>query len=199
MLTSKETDILHFIRSYAIRHGGQMPTLQEIGDALQMANRGNVSRYLSSMAAKGVLVRRHGHRGYALVDEVRSDAFILPLVGKIAAGQPIEAIEGYDQINLYELLLGEGRYLLQVDGDSLIEIGILPGDFVVMQQQNTAENGDIVAALIDDHESTLKKFQKGKGDIIELHPANIRLQTMTYTADRVQIQGKLVAQLRSYQ
>lgn len=196
MLTPKETDILHFMRSYVLRHG-QMPTQREIGDALGVTHRGNISRYLGSMAEKGVIRRTQGYRGYALVDDDLS-AFILPLAGRIAAGQPIEAIEGRDQINLYDLLLGEGRFLLQVEGDSMIDIGILPGDMVVIQQQDSAKDGDIVVALIDGQQATLKRFKKSKDGNIELHPENALFQPMHYEATRVQIQGKLTAQLRTY-
>ncbi len=197
MLTLKQSEVLTFIRSYVFRHE-IMPTLQEIGDAMGVTSRGNISRYLSALVDKGYLTRTQGYRGFVLVDQDPSGAFTLPLAGKIAAGQPIEAIEGQDRIDLYDTLLGSDRYILVVEGDSMIEAGILNGDLVVIQQQDTASSGDIVVALIDDQEVTLKRLQKRRGGIIELHPENANLQAMTYDADRVRIQGKLVAQLRTY-
>ncbi|MFK8068986.1 MAG: transcriptional repressor LexA [Gammaproteobacteria bacterium] len=197
MLTLKQSEILAFIRSYSFRHG-LMPTLQEVADEMGVAHRANISKHLSALVEKGYLIRTSGYRGFKLLENDQTTAFALPLAGKIAAGFPIEAIEGQDQIDLYDMLLGPDRYVLKVEGDSMIEAGIFNDDLVIIQQQDTASTGDIVVALIDDQEATLKRLQKRRGGIIELQPANSSMQAMSYEADRVRIQGKLVAQLRSY-
>lgn len=197
MLTIKQSEVLAFIRSYSLRHG-VMPTLQEIGDAMNISHRGNISKYLSALVEKGYLERTHGHRGFVLVNEEPAGAFDLPFAGKIAAGRPIEAIEGQDRLNLYDTLLGADRYLLQVEGDSMVDAGILDGDLVVIQQQDSASSGEIVVALIDEQEVTLKRLQKRRGGQVELHPENSNMEPMLYAAERVRIQGKLVAQLRTY-
>jgi repressor LexA len=135
MLTPQKQRILDFIRAYRLRHGIS-PTLQDIADALHIRYRGSVSKHLSALVEKGYLVKpSSGWRGFRLVEDAPDDRFCLPLVGTIAAGCPIEAIAGQDQLDLYDYLLGPNRYLLKVAGDSMIEAGILDGDFVVIQQQ----------------------------------------------------------------
>jgi len=122
---------------------------------------------------------------------------ILPFAGRIAAGQPIEAIPEQLEINFSDMLMGEGRYVLEVKGDSMIEAGIFNGDLVIIRESTTADNGDIVVALIDNGEATLKKLRK-HGDRVELIPANQLMAPMIYPADRVHIQGVVVGQVRYY-
>ncbi|MDH5368761.1 MAG: transcriptional repressor LexA, partial [Gammaproteobacteria bacterium] len=148
---------------------------------------------------KGMLAQpERGWRGIRLADDALSNSTTLPLVGRIAAGQPIEAIHNQEEINLTEMFVGKDRYALQIKGDSMIDIGILDGDIVVIEPQNTAQFGDVVVALIDDQEATLKRYKRLKDGRIELSPENQDLQPMIYDASRVKIQGLLVGQLRSY-
>jgi repressor LexA len=124
---------------------------------------------------------------------------IIPLLGRIAAGQPIEAIEGRDELNLADFLMSSDRFALQVTGNSMIDAGILDGDTVIIRQQQTATNGDLVVALIDGIEATLKRLKKLPDGMILLMPENKLMEPKVYPAQRVQIQGVVVGQLRSYQ
>jgi len=197
MLTRLEEKVLQFITRY-IAHNGHAPTLAEIGEALKIRSKGTVHRYVESLVDKGHLRRSgRGWRGIRLTGEYDRRLTILPLQGRIAAGRPIEAIPDQQEVNFSELLLGPDRFVLEVSGDSMVDAGILDGDMVVIRQSQTADNGDIVVALIDNEEATLKRL-RCHGDRIELIPANTALASMIYPAERVQIQGVVVGQLRLY-
>ncbi len=198
MPTLLEKRILNFIHAFIIKHG-HSPTLIEIGKAMEISSKGTIHRYVQNLRNKGLLAApERGWRGIRLADDALSNSTTLPLVGRIAAGQPIEAIHDQGEINLSEMFVGKDRYALEIKGDSMIDIGILDGDIVVIEPQNTAQFGDIVVALIDDQEATLKRFKKLNDGTIELSPENQNLQPMIYDATRVKIQGLLVGQLRSY-
>jgi len=122
----------------------------------------------------------------------------IPLLGRIAAGQPIEAIEDANYLDLAAFFIGPDRYALRVSGESMIDAGILDGDTVILRKQSTARPGDIVVALIDSQEATLKRLGHVKDGIVELIPENSSMKTMHYAAERVSFQGVLVGQLRSY-
>jgi repressor LexA len=128
-----------------------------------------------------------------------TEALPLPLYGRIAAGTPIEALRDYDNyVDVPTSLLGQGdHYALEVEGDSMIEAGILDGDTVIIERTNTAENGAIVVALIDNEEATLKRLRR-KGGAVALEPANKSYETRIFPPERVRIQGRLVGLLRSY-
>lgn len=197
MLTQLEEKILQFITHYIAQHG-HAPTLAEIGAGLSIRSKGTVHRYVESLIDKGHLHRTgRSWRGIRLTGENTRRLTILPLAGRIAAGKPIEAVPDQKEINFSELLLGPDRYALQVRGDSMIDAGILDGDLVVVRHANTAENGDIVVALIDGEEATLKRLRK-HGSRVELIPANRHLASMIYPAERVMIQGIVVGQVRLY-
>ena len=123
----------------------------------------------------------------------------LPLYGKIAAGQPIEALNGNtEEIEVPVALIGKGdHFALEVEGDSMVEAGILDGDTVIIRKGETAENGQIIVALIDGTEVTLKRLRR-RGNSIALEPANVRYETRIFPAERVSVQGKLIALLRKY-
>ncbi|MDH5471987.1 MAG: transcriptional repressor LexA [Gammaproteobacteria bacterium] len=196
MLTDSQRKTLAFIRHY-IAHHGYAPTLQEIAAGIGIQSRGVVHRYIQALIAEGHLENTSGrHRGLQLMDSAQD--LRLPLLGKIAAGQPIEAIPGHDEINLADFFMGSDRFALKVQGDSMIDLGILDGDIAVIKQQNDARNGDIVVALIDNEEATLKTFQRVDQNLIKLIPANKYMQAMIYEAERVQIQGILIGSLRRY-
>lgn len=126
-------------------------------------------------------------------------AVSLPLYGKIAAGLPIEALQDHSaEIEVPVTLLGSGdHFALEVEGESMIEAGILDGDTVIIRKGETAENGQIIVALVDENEVTLKRLRR-RGNSIALEPANIRFETRIFPADRVKVQGRLVALLRKY-
>lgn len=122
----------------------------------------------------------------------------IPLLGRIAAGQPIEAIEDTHYLDLAAFFIGPDRYALRVTGDSMIDVGILDGDTVILKKQSTARSGDIVVALIDSQEATLKRLGGVKDGLVELIPENSTMATMHYAENRVSFQGVLIGQLRSY-
>ncbi len=197
MLTGLEEKILQFITQH-ITQNGHAPTLTEIGKALDIKSKGTLHRYVDSLIKKGHLHRNgRSWRGLRLTGEQNRRLTILPLAGRIAAGRPIEAIPEQLEINFSDLLLGSDRYVLEVKGDSMIEAGIMNGDLVIVRKSETADNGDIVVALIDNGEATLKKLRK-HGDRVELIPANQSMAPMIYPADRVYIQGVVVGQVRVY-
>jgi repressor LexA len=197
MLTQLEQRILEFIRDYIGQHG-QGPTLTEIGAAMDIKSKGTVHRYVQALTNKGALEHvERGWRGIRLANESQLHSTTLPLAGRIAAGHPIEAIPGQEQLDL-GAFVSDNRYALQVKGDSMIDIGILDGDWVIIEQRDTAHDGDIVVALIDEQDATLKRFKRLSNDQVLLIPENTSLSPMQYPLERVRIQGILVGQLRHY-
>lgn len=133
-----------------------------------------------------------------LIHKNITDLPSIPLIGTIAAGQPIEAIESSAEFNIHNILYGNDLYMLKVKGDSMIEEGINDGDFVICEPRDTANNGEIVVALIDNQEATLKRLYKNQNGTILLCPANSSMAPLEYDSSRVQVQGVLRCQLRSY-
>ena len=177
------------------------PTLEELGRLVKIKSRGTVHRHVSQLIEEGYLQKSPRHwRGLRVVQqpETSSIAARLPLVGRIAAGKPIEAIEGYDEVDLGQLLCQPGRYVLQVVGDSMTGMGLLDGDYVVIEQQNHAQNGQVVVALIDGEEATLKRYHPHADGTVTLTPENEDYSPMSYPAERVTIQGVLAGQMRVY-
>lgn len=201
MLSKREQDTYDFIRNYIAEHQ-QGPLLDEIASGLGIRSRGVVHRYVQTLAQAGLIDLMQGrHRGIRLPEEEpRRDphAPVLPLLGKIAAGLPIEAIPDQEEINLADFFLGPNRFVLRVQGESMIEAGIMPGDMVVIESSNRARNGEIVVALVDREEVTLKRLKNNQDGTITLIPENQHMQPMNFRADRVQIQGVVVGQMRSY-
>ena len=198
MLTPAQHRTLDFIRQYYVRHGFA-PTLTEITLGLGIRSKGSMHKQVQALAEAGVIRLLPGRkRGIELTEETESQALSIPLLGRIAAGHPIEAIPDQENLNIAEFLLGPGRFALLVQGDSMIDAGILDGDTVIIRRQDTADDGDIVVALIDDESATLKRFHHRVGNKIELAPENKSLRPLILEASRVRIQGVLVGQLRTY-
>jgi repressor LexA len=195
MLTEREQDTLNFITQYYIRER-RAPLLAEIAQGLGIQSKGVIHRYLSSLEDKGYIERHSRSRGIELID--KPDVDELPLLGRIAAGKPIEAIEDQQLVNFSHLLGGPNRYVLQVKGHSMIDEGIRNGDLVVIESSNIARKNQIVVALIDNENATLKRIQFPKKNIIRLIPENKNMQAREYAAERVTIQGVLVGQVRMY-
>ena len=201
MLTDRQSQVYDFIRAYVRRHGSA-PKLREIASHLGISSRGSVHRYVQAIADAGLIniqpERARGIRLRGPVASGRPAAGVLPLLGRIAAGLPIEAIAGQDEIDLSEFFMGPNRFVLRVQGDSMIEAGILPDDMVIVESRDSARDGEIVVALIDATEATLKRLQRNSDGSITLQPANANLAPMRYSAPRVRIQGVVVGQFRSY-
>ena len=199
ILTDNQRTVLKFIQQYIARNGIS-PKLQESAEGIGISSRGVAHRYVQALVDTGFLaIDRGKHRGIRLLKEnPQQQKNTLPLLGKIAAGKPIEAIAGEDEINLTDFF-GQNNFAVRVQGDSMIDAGIFDGDVVVIEFRETANNGDIVVALIDEQEATLKRFKKiHQGKFIQLIPENKDMEIMEYEAKRVRIQGVLVGQLRKY-
>lgn len=202
-LYKRQKQILDYISQY-IQKNGTSPTLQEIADAMGLSSLATVHEHLEALAKKGVIRKFEGAvRGIEILDEKISatlQGIELPLIGYIAAGKPIEAIENtLETVTISPDLVSKVKrcYVLQVKGDSMIDEGIFDGDYVVIQQQKTAENGDIVVALLDNGFATLKTFYKEKGRI-RLQPANKKMDPIYADPKTIQIQGKVTGVVRKY-
>lgn len=198
MLTDQENNTLQFIRNYLAQFG-YAPKFSEIGKAIGVNSQGTVHRYVQSLEDKGYINRAKGNsRGISLVELPLVSAPVIPLVGKIAAGLPIEAIEDQQELNLSDMFMGPDLFALRVTGDSMMDAGILDNDYVIIKKQPIAHDGEIVVAMIDKVEATLKRFRRRSNSEIALIPENSTMDTMVYSADRVTIHGVLVGQMRSY-
>jgi len=199
MLTPSESRCLNAIRQH-IAETGLSPTLDELGTRMDIKSRGTVHRYISGLIEARHLEKTHkGHaRGLRLTDQANEQLNSLPLLGRIAAGLPIEAIPDHSSLNLVETLIKPNRYALQVRGDSMIEAGIYDGDFVVIESRNYARDNEIVVALVNGETATLKRLVRSENNTILLIPANCEMPAMEYLADQVKIQGVLVGLMRHY-
>jgi repressor LexA len=221
MLTRKQHELICFIAD-RLAETGVSPSFEEMKDALDLRSKSGVHRLISALEERGFL-RRLPNRARALevlrVPErtttatkrkpaekpsatvppaPANDVVELPLHGRIAAGVPIEAFEGAATLPVPAALLGMGdHYALEVAGDSMVEAGILDGDYALIRRQEVARDGEIVVALIDDSEATLKYFRQ-EGAMIRLDPANRSYDPQRYRPSQVRIQGKLAGLLRRY-
>ncbi|MCK9609497.1 MAG: transcriptional repressor LexA [Methylomonas sp.] len=204
-LTRKQQAILDFLLDNQAKFP-RPPSLNELCQALGLKSRGSLHLTLSGLIDAGfVEAMGHKHRGVRLTEKAlalrESDHHrpqALPLVGSIAAGKPIEAIEHTEWINVPDQIRTEQScYVLKVKGDSMIEAGILDGDWVVIEQRSHAQNGEIVVALIDNQEATLKVIEQTADEVL-LIPANSSMEAMRFHPSQVSIQGVLVGQMRSY-
>ncbi len=203
-LYKRQKQVLNFISQF-IQKNSTSPTLQEIADAMELSSLATVHEHLTALEKKGFIKRYDGAvRGIEIITDIidtSMQGIELPLIGYIAAGEPIEAIENsLETVMVSADLVSKNRrcYVLQVKGDSMIDQGIFNGDYVVIQQQNTAEDGDIVVALINNGFATLKTYyNEGNGEI-RLQPANSKMDPIYVDADELQIQGKVTGVVRKY-
>ena len=204
MLTIKQKKLLDYIKSY-YQDKDLFPTFDEMKDSLSIKSKSGIYKLLSSLEDKGY-IRKTPHKARAIElndfkkSNIETDKTNLPFLGRIAAGNPIEAITGsFEQISVPNYLINNKKehFTLEVNGDSMIDEGIHDGDIVVISKTNLAETGDIVVALIDENEVTLKKFRSFKNSIA-LEPSNKNFKTRIFGKDRVTIQGKLVGLIRKF-
>jgi repressor LexA len=218
MLTRKQSELLTYIQG-RLAESGISPSFEEMKDALALKSKSGVHRLISALEERG-FIRRLPNRARALEvvrmpdakagiasdpkapvtpPQAANDSVVeLPLHGRIAAGMPIEALEGQSSLPVPAALLGPGEhYALEVAGDSMVEEGILDGDYALIRKTDTAREGEIVVALIDNQEATLKTFRR-EGQMIRLDPANRRYDPQRYRPDQVRIQGRLAGLLRRY-
>ncbi|HEX9169154.1 MAG TPA: transcriptional repressor LexA [Roseiarcus sp.] len=227
MLTRKQHELLMFIHE-RIKETGVSPSVDEMTDALDLASKSGIHRLITALEERG-FIRRLSHRARALEvlklpeqattaapprgrgifhpkvvesgrpDVAANDARELPVLGRIAAGTPIAAIQDEkDRLSVPESILGGGEhFVLEVQGDSMIGAGILDGDFVVIRRGDTANSGEIVVALVGGEEATLKRLRR-KGGSIALEAANPEYKTRICGDNEVEVQGKLVGLIRRY-
>jgi len=196
MLTSKQSQVLQTIQHLA-QQMGYLPTLEEIGQEMGIG-RSTIHKHIRTLINNGYLQEAEGKSAYQLADPLDEEEGSLPYMGRIAAGFPIEAIPDQQNINIAQLFCGPDRYVLKIAGDSMIEAGIWDDDYVVIQKRTSAREGDIIVALVDRYEATLKYYHPKDTGVVELRPANSQLQSMFYPADQVEIQGVMVGVFRSY-
>lgn len=209
MLTFQQEKLLKFIIDYQ-KQNNVTPSFDEMKDGLDLKSKSGIHRIVSALEERGYVKKLNNRaRAIEIIKNVnlidtengknKNSIISIPILGKIAAGLPIEAIsDNTNYIELPETLLKKGEYfILNVEGDSMIEAGIFDGDQVVIRKANDANNGEIVVALIDNNEATLKRIFK-RGQQVALQPENSNYKTVIYGPDRIQIQGVLKHLIRSY-
>jgi len=201
ILTRRQQALLDFLVEQA-RDYEYAPSLDELCEALGLRSRGSLHKQVQALVSAGLVEPMDGRkRGVRLTEAALAgleDPDSLPLAGTIAAGRPIEALEQPERIRVPEQLRTSGEcFVLRVRGDSMIEDGIFDGDWVVIERRSHARNGEVVVALIDRAEATLKRLEQHP-DRIVLHPANSAMAPIIYAPHRVEIQGVVVGQMRRY-
>ena len=226
MLTKKQKNLLLFINK-KLRSTGISPSYEEMKVSLNLKSKSGIHRLISALEERG-FIRRLAHKARALEvlklpetasandiynsfspsvikggldsQNIEKSSNKIPVLGKIAAGTPIEAIQNeVSRVTIPEELSKNGEHFgLKISGDSMVEAGINDGDTIIVKKTNTANNGQIIVALIDDHEAMLKRIRK-KGKVIALESANKRYETKIFGSDRVKVQGVLVSLYRNFQ
>jgi repressor LexA len=198
-LTKRQREILDFLNEFIQQHG-YAPSLEEIGRRFGLSSLATVHKHLTNLQEKGFIKRAWNRsRSVELVPtRIGARAIELPLLGFVAAGSPIEAVATAESISVPEDLVGKhDTYVLRVRGDSMIDEQIRDGDYVIVEDRKTAENGEMVIALLGGSDVTLKKFYRENAHV-RLQPANPAMQPLTMPAEQVQIQGVVVGVMRKY-
>jgi repressor LexA len=198
-LTKRQREILDYLNDFIQQHG-YAPSLEEIGRRFGLSSLATVHKHLTNLQEKGFIKRSWNRSRSVELMPTRAGvrAVELPLLGYVAAGMPIEAVAGAETIAVPENLVGRrDTYVLRVRGDSMIDEQIRDGDFVVVEDRKTAENGEMVIALVGGSDVTLKKFYRDSGRI-RLQPANPAMQPLLLDPNHVQIQGVVVGVMRKY-
>ena len=197
-LTKRQREIFDYLTDFIQQHG-YTPSLEEIGKRFGLSSLATVHKHLTNLQEKGFIRRAWNRsRSVEVVPAKTGRAIELPLLGFVAAGQPIEAVVGSESIAVPEDLVGKREtYVLRVRGDSMIDEQIRDGDFVIVEDRKTAENGEMVIALLEGSDVTLKKFYRENGHV-RLQPANPTMAPIVVSADRVQVRGVVVGVMRKY-
>jgi repressor LexA len=210
-LTRRQKQVYDFLAHFVEEHG-YSPSFEEIGDGLGLSSLATVHKHVSNLEQKGLLKRDYnrsrsidllkprGRMKQALAGEVpavMSSGLTLPLMGRIAAGRPVEAMENPETISLADFTRSKDVYVLQVTGESMQDEHIVNGDYVLVEKTNTARDGEIVVALVNGSDATLKRMFR-EGDKIRLQPSNSAMAPIIVAAATVQIQGRVIGVLRKY-
>ena len=198
-LPQRQREVLDYLRR-SLREQVYVPSIRELGEALGLRSTSTIHYHLTGLAERGLIRWDKGkNRAIQLIgDEAQAEPrpSVLPMLGRIVAGSPIEAIEGVDEVDLATIWPADNVYMLEVRGNSMIEDHITPGDWVVVRKQSTAHDGEIVVALLDEGEATLKRVYREKSGRFRLQPANSEMEPIYVDAGRLAIQGKVVGVIR---
>jgi len=205
-LTKRQKEVLDYLVDFLNKHG-YSPSFEEIARSLKLTSLATVHKHITTLEKKGFLRRGYNQSRsievLQLPKPVREQVIErhlveLPLAGRIAAGRPLESVEEKETLSLGDFARGGNSFVLQVKGNSMVEDHILDGDFIVVEQTQVANPGEIVVALIGGDEATLKRFYREPGGKVRLQPANAEMQPMIVPAADVKIQGRVIGVLRKY-
>ena len=199
-LTKKQRQILDYVESF-VDNNGYSPSYEEIANAFNYSSLATVHEHLTNLEQKGFL-RKNYNKSRSL-EVVRTDpnslALEIPLLGTVAAGLPLEVYTEQETVAVpHDMIRRGNNYVLRVKGESMIDEQIRDGDYIIVNSRQTADNGEMVVALVDGEAATVKKFYREAGGQVRLQPANPNMQPMFYPAERVQIQGIVVGVIRKY-
>jgi len=204
-ITKRQRQVYDFISTF-VQRNGYSPSFEEIGDGLGLSSLATVHKHISNLEKKGLLTRDYNRsrsidllqpKGRLKQAMAVNTEMVLPLLGRIAAGQPIEAVENPQTISLADFVRSKEVFVLEVRGESMQDEHILDGDYVLVEKTKGAHNGDIVVALVEGSDATLKRFYR-EGDNIRLQPSNANMQPIIRHASAVEIQGRVIGVLRKY-
>lgn len=198
-LTKRQKEILDYIEQ-SITENGYAPTLEEIGERFELRSMATVHKHLSNLETKGLIRRKWNHsRAIEVTDDRRkATAVSIPLLGRVAAGRPIEAIEGNDTIEVpASLLRKRDSYALRVTGDSMMDEGILDGDIILVEERPDPRSGEVVVAMVDG-DATVKRFYREKNGSVRLQPSNANFKPIVVADGNLQIRGAVVGLVRRY-
>ena len=207
VLTRKQRQVMDFIAGFLQEHG-YSPSFQEIARGMGLNSLATVHKHILTLERKGYLRRAYnqsrslepGPRYQQEVRQAKRDRTLaeLPLLGRIAAGRPVESLEQPATISLADFARQKDVFVLQVKGDSMIEEHILDGDYILVEKTSAVAEGEIVVALVGGSESTLKRFYREPGGKVRLQPANARMKPLVFPAEEVIVQGRVLGVLRRY-
>ena len=205
-LTKRQKEVLDYLVGF-LNKNGYSPSFEEIANSLKLTSLATVHKHLSTLEKKGFI--RRGYNQSRSIEVMQLPKPIreqvlerhvveLPLAGRIAAGRPLEAVEEHETISLADFARGQNTYVLQVSGESMRDDHILDGDFIVVEQTQVANPGEIVVALVGEDQATVKRFYREPGGKIRLQPANSQMSPIIVQATDVKIEGRVVGVLRKY-
>ncbi len=206
-LTKRQREMYDFIAQFVQQHG-YSPSFEEIGQGMNLSSLATVHKHVTNLEKKGLLKRGYNRsrsidllpprgRMKQAMAAVAAVPASLPLLGRIAAGRPVEALENPETISLADFTRSRDVFVLEVRGDSMMDEAILDGDYILVEKTNVVHNGEIVVALVDGAETTLKRIYK-EGDHVRLQPSNATMQPIMVPAAAVQVQGRVIGVLRKY-
>jgi len=206
-LTRRQKQVIDFIIGF-VDENGYSPSYEEIAHALGLTSLATVHKHLSVIEAKGYLRRGvNQSRSVEIAPDYLAEhrkkgaghaGLDVPLAGRIAAGAPVEAYANAESLSFSDFVSDKGTFALEVNGDSMIDDHIMSGDYVLIEKTNEAADGDVVVALVDGSETTLKRFYREGNGTVRLQPANSTMEPILVDAGKVNIQGRLLAVLRKY-